>query len=236
MTECTKTASVADLPVCDSTSGDSYIIVQNGDNACKVKLKDLILGPENVDFYPELIDILNKIASLLTAVQPNSASWNEAASTVSTKETKWDNAANASYTTTLKNRLDAGESKWNAAADAYAARGDNWDTTAEIVAANESKWNSAYEILKIKQHDWDSAYTVTTQGTLGAIHEAFETVTTAPWWLSHSDWGDGTSDTSGPTKAQVYQAWSYYSLKSEKLNEVLTEVQTSSASWHASHS
>ena len=72
MTECTKTASVADLPVCDSTSGDSYIIVQNGDNACKVKLSDLILGPNNVDFYPELIDIINKLDSLLTAVQPNS--------------------------------------------------------------------------------------------------------------------------------------------------------------------
>lgn len=235
MTECTKTASVADLPVCDSTSGDSYIIVQNGDNACKVKLSDLVLGPENVDFYPQLIDIINKLDSLLTAVQPNSGKWNETHTTVTTNKTQWDAAGAGEYTTQLKSRMDAGEAKWNAAGDAYAARGDNWDNTANIVAANESKWNSAYDILKIKQHDWDSAYTISTEGVLGAFHEAFETVTTAPWWLSHSNWGTGDNATTGPTKAQVYQAWSYYSLNSEKLNEVLTEVQTSSASWHASH-
>jgi hypothetical protein len=235
MTECNKTTTVADLPVCDSTSGDSYLIVQNGDNACKVKLSDLVLGPENVDFYPALIDIINKLDSLLTAVQPNSAKWNETHTTVTTNKTKWDDAGAEVYTTALKSRMDAGETKWNNAADAYISNGSNWNHAAEVVQANESNWNDAYNIIQLKQHDWNSAYTITTEGVLGAFHEAFERVTTAPWWNDHTDWGDGTNGTNGPTKAQVYQAWSYYSLKSEKIDAVLTQVQAGSANWNASH-
>lgn len=235
MTDCNKTTTVADLPVCDSTSGDSYIIVQNGDSACKVKLSDLVLGPENVDFYPQLIDIVNKLESLLTAVQPNSATWNNTANQVRDDSPAWDQAAAADYTTTLKQRLDAGEANWNATYSAWLTNGSNWDNAWDIVDSNHAKWNTAYDILQLKQSDWNSAYTITTEGTLGAIHEAFETVTTAPWWLNHSDWGTGANGTTGPTKAQVYQSWSYYSLKSAKIDEVITRVQASSATWNQSH-
>ena len=236
MTECNNNTTVADLPVCDSTSGDSFLIVQNGDNACKVKLSDLVLGPENVDFYPALIDIINKLDSLLTAVQPNSAKWNASSTKVTTNSASWDNAASNDYTAGLKQRLDTGESKWNAVHDDWYANGDNWNDTADTVQANEAKWNTAYDILTIKQHDWDSAYTISTEGVLGAFHEAFETVTEAPWWLSHSNWGTGANATTGPTKAQVYQSWSYYSLNSQKLNAVMTAVQAGSAQWNSSHS
>ena len=64
MAKCNNNLTVASLPTCDNVAQSDYLIVYNNDKTCKVAVSDFIFGPENVDFYPDLVDIINNIETL----------------------------------------------------------------------------------------------------------------------------------------------------------------------------
>lgn len=229
MTNCNNTTSVADLPTCDSVDGDSYIIVQNANGACKVKISDIVLGPDNSSFWPQIQQLIEKVNDLASVVQTNSASWNDTSNTVTTNKPTWDTIGDYNITN-INERLTQGEGKWDAVTSTVNINSANWEATYQTVNRDKSKWTYAHDVIIATQDSWNKAYTVAVEGTIGAIHEAFETISTSPWWLSHSSWGGGTEET-GPTKAQMYETWYHHQVSHDLWNSVYNTVKANSASW-----
>ena len=67
--------SIKQLPVNTNVNKDDYFIIQDSLNTSIIKFKDLVLGPDNISFYDEIVDLRNRLTALETAVQTNSASW-----------------------------------------------------------------------------------------------------------------------------------------------------------------
>ena len=67
--------SIKQLPVNTNVSKDDYFIIQDSLNTSIIKFKDLVMGPDNISFYDEIVDLRNRLTALETAVQTNSASW-----------------------------------------------------------------------------------------------------------------------------------------------------------------
>lgn len=168
MTDCNKTTTVAELPSCDSVSNDSYLIVQGENAACKVKISDLVLSNENIDFYSQIEALVQKVNDLTTIVQANSGSWNDTATTVSQNKDIW-NAADG--VTNITTRLDAGENKWNEVATNVESKSANWENTYQVVDSDRHDWQNAYDIVFASQDNWNTAYSITLNG-IGAISEA----------------------------------------------------------------
>ncbi len=67
--------SIKQLPVNTNVTDDDYFIVQDKLNTSIIKFKDIIMGPDNVSFYDEIVELRNRLTALETVVQSNSASW-----------------------------------------------------------------------------------------------------------------------------------------------------------------
>lgn len=67
--------SIKQLPVNTNVNKDDYFIIQDSLNTSIIKFKDLVMGPDNISFYDEIVDLRNRLTALETAVQTNSASW-----------------------------------------------------------------------------------------------------------------------------------------------------------------
>lgn len=224
MTECNKTTTVAELPSCDSVSSDSYLIVQGENAACKVKISDLVLSNENVDFYSQIEALVQKVNDLTAIVQANSGDWNDTSTLVDQNKDIW-NAADG--ITNITTRLDAGENKWNEVATNVEVKSADWENTYQVVDNNRHAWQNAYDIVSANQNNWNTAYTITIDG-LGAIHEALEMINSSPWFQHYTD---GLNGSGQPTFAQVTSMWAAHQLHLPEWNSVYTTVLANSSGW-----
>lgn len=221
MTNCNNTTSVADLPTCDSVDGDSYIIVQNANGACKVKISDIVLGPDNSSFWPQIQQLIEKVNDLASVVQTNSASWNDTSNTVTSNKPTWDTIGDYNITN-INERLTQGEGKWDAVTSTVNINSANWEATYHTVDQNKSNWSYAYDIIISTQHNWNSAYASTLNGS-GALHEALEIIDTSPWYQQ------ATFPTLSQSQAQ--QMYQFYVTFKDRWNAVYNTVNANSASW-----
>jgi hypothetical protein len=185
MTSCDKTTSITELPVCTNVHGDSYLIVQNESSTCKVKVSDLVLGPDNVDFYPDLVDILNKLDELSSIIETNSGKWDKASTTTQTNSGMWDDASQYNLAD-MSNTLATGVPSWNNTTATMAGNSAKWDQTSVTVTLSSEEWERAKDIVSTSQTNWDQAYTITLDG-IQSIHEALEIIETSPWFTLYYD-------------------------------------------------
>lgn len=140
MTECNNNITLNDIPTCTDVDNQGYLIVQNTDSTCKVKISDLVFGVENVDFYPELINIITQLETLTTIVSENSANWNQAYTTTNTNSATWSQIDSMDL-------VDVGTVvKLNSA---------TWDDTTAVVYSNSAFWNTAYVELTSYSSQWN---------------------------------------------------------------------------------
>jgi len=224
MTDCNNITTVADLPTCTDVSRDSYLIVQGENQACKVKVGDLVLGNENVDFYDQIQALVQQVNDLTSVIQANSGTWNDTTTVVNTNKTTWDQA---DQITTLNTVVNNNQSDWTDTAALVAVNSANWQNTYIDVDANKDKWSYAHDIVFSSQQNWDSAYTATSDG-LGAIHEALELVNTSAWFESYTNGVGGDGE---PTFAQVTAIWAEWTLKSSEWDSVYNVVYANSGDW-----
>lgn len=190
MTQCDKTVTLTDLPTCDTVPRDSYLIVQGDTATCKVKVSDLVLGTENIDFYPELTEILNRLDLLESIVQSNSGSWNDAYQHTLSGHPVWESVTDVDLQG-LKDTVDQGEQDWNSVYSTMENNSGSWDNAADEININSDKWTLTHDIVNTSQSDWDTAYAATTDG-FQAISEAMEMIETSPWFTLYT----GSSATS----------------------------------------
>lgn len=210
MAECNKIVDVTSLETCSNIDNENYIIVQGTDSVCRAKISDLVLGPDNVDFYPELIEILNKLNSIITNISPLSAGWQQTKETVDTNKPLWDRY-NSSTLGSLENDITDNIDRWNDATGIVEGKYQDWDNTTQTVAASAGPWNTTYDILQNNQQKWDNAAVATSNGQL-AIFEALEMMETSPWFTLYTDGKEAAPP--------IASLWSLY-----------TTVQDNSASW-----
>lgn len=227
MTECNKTTTVAELPTCTEVSRDSYLIVQSDQHACKVKVSDLVLGNENVDFYDQIQQLVQKVNDLTSIIQANSANWNDTTTTVNTNKTTWDKAGDV---TTINQTLADNQADWTDTKTTMSLNSANWENTYLEVDKNKDKWTYSYDVVNSSQRNWDAAYTASIDG-LGAIHEALELVNTSPWFKSYTNGLTEAGGTLQPTFAQVTAIWAEWTLKSSQWDSVYNIVYANSGSW-----
>lgn len=209
MTECNKTTTISELPQCDSVQSDSYLIVQTQDTACKVKVSDLVLGPDNVSFYPDLTDILNRLDELTNIVQSNSAGWSQTKTTVDTNKSIWDQTATYDLAG-LANDVNANKDLWTQASTLVATNSSSWENAASRVATDGGTWDQTADIVEVSAPEWNQARNITLDGVT-AIYEALEIIETSPWFAYYND---------DPTAPPMAAMWEMYNV-----------VATNSASW-----
>ena len=219
MTECNKTTTVAELPTCDSVSSDSYLIVQGDNAACKVKISDLVLSNENVDFYSQIEALVQKVNDLTAIVQANSGDWNDTATTVDQNKDIW-NAADG--VTNITTRLDAGENKWNEVVTNVETKSADWENTYQVVDSDRHDWQNAYDIVFANKDNWNTAYTITLEG-IGAIHEALNMMGVATY-LQPATW-------TSVSEAQAEAMRISLELNKDNWTSVYNTVKAFSASW-----
>ena len=185
MAECNKIIDVSSLEECSNIDNENYLIVQGIDSVCRAKISDLVLGAENVDFYPELIEILNKLNSIITNISPLSAGWQQTKETVDTNKPLWDRY-NSSTIESLEDDIANNIDRWNDATAAVEGKEAIWDDTTESVSLSSAKWNSTYTIVDINKSNWDAAWQASTSGQL-AIFEALELMETSPWFVLYKE-------------------------------------------------
>lgn len=140
MTECNSNITLNDLPTCSNVDNQGYLIVQNDDSACKVKIADLILGVENVDFYPELLDIISQLETLTAIVQSKSAEWDTCYTTTNTNSADWG-------------QVDSlGLAEVGSVVESTSAE---WSNTTSLVFAKSSQWDAAYTYMTDYSVDWN---------------------------------------------------------------------------------
>lgn len=145
MTECNNNITLTDLPTCDNVDNQGYLIVQGEDNACKVKISNLVLGVENVDFYPELLEIISQLESLTSIVRENSASWSQAYTTTNTNSANWNQVESL-------NLADVGS--------VVESTSSTWNNTTSTVLANSSQWNAAYTYMTDYSNQWNDGLAI----------------------------------------------------------------------------
>ena len=177
MTDCSKTSTILDLPECADIPSDSYLLVQNSTNACKVKLSNLVMGPENIDFYPELIEILNKLDHITTFLQSNSGNWVSTHTTVHAESGTW-NTLNSVDLQDISDVVNDNKSKWSSTAATVELLSGNWDTTYTQLLAGKSSWDSTAATVLNNKDSWDQAYTTSLTVESVAV-EAIEIIESA---------------------------------------------------------
>jgi hypothetical protein len=223
MTSCDKTTSITELPVCTNVHDDSYLIVQNESSTCKVKISDLVLGPNNVDFYPDLIDILNKLDELSSIIEANSGKWNEASTTTQTNSGLWDDASQYNLAS-MSNTLATGAPSWNNTTATMIGNSAKWDQTSNTVTLSSEQWERAKDIVFTSQSDWDQAYVITLDG-IQSIHEALEIIETSPWFTLYYD------NNGAPPIAALWSLYTTVSGNSGNWDATYTTVSGNSGNW-----
>lgn len=184
MTSCDKTTSVNELPQCTDVPSDSYLIVQGEGTTCKVKIKDLVLGAENLDFYPELTEILNKLDTLTSIVQTNSAKWSGTHTSVLTGQPIWESIADLNLQGT-KDIIDQKSPEWNSASSLVANNSANWEASTDTVTLSADQWNLTHDKVVLGEESWNTAYVGFTDGAQ-SIHEALEMIAESPWFTLYT--------------------------------------------------
>ena len=220
MAKCNNNITVASLPTCDGVDENDYLIVYNNDNTCKVRFSDFVFGAENVDFYPDLINIISTLESLSSVVIPGSGDWNSVYSTVQTNSGGW-NSINTGDVPTLLQRVREEADDWSDTNTALQASSAGWDDTSALVDQKYLTWDRIATEFDTSKGDWNSAYNAT-RGGIQAIHEALAMIEQQPWYQYLTiDTGDsGGSGGSGGSGVN-YAAF----------NELYTTVQYNSAGW-----
>ena len=180
MAKCNNNVTVDSLPACDSVGENDYLIVYNNNKTCKVKFSDFVFGAENVDFYPELVDILNTLEELKTITSTNSADWSSTYTTTYFNSGDWETTGGADTAQLLQdvsNNID----NWNATYSTVSTLSSRWQTTYSLLEQGSTRWDRVASIVETSQDQWDSAYLASTNG-LAAIHEALEMIEQQPWY------------------------------------------------------
>ena len=159
MSECNNIVDVSALEQCSEIDNDSYLIVQKIDSVCRAKISDLVLGAENVNFYPELIEILNKLNSIITDISPLTAGWQQTKQTVDTNKPLWD-SYNESPLTGLEDNIKDNIDDWNATTQKVQTYSDDWINTTNSLGLSSGVWNDTANVVSIKTQNWDDAYTI----------------------------------------------------------------------------
>ena len=157
MTDCSKTSTILDLPECSDIPSDSYLLVQGSTNACKVKLSNLILGAENVDFYPELIEILNKLDHITTFLQSNSSNWSSTHTVVNAESGTW-NTLNDVDLQDISDVVNNNKNKWTSTASTVELLSSDWATTYTQMLTGKDSWDNTTTTVLNSKSDWDQAY------------------------------------------------------------------------------
>lgn len=154
MTDCNNTASINDLPTCNDVGSDSFIIIQKPDGTCKMKLSDLVIGAENVDFYPELLQIVNKLDQILSVIQPNSGNWNHTHTTVTTGKPIWDQTGDYNLQQ-LSETVTQNQDKWNDASTTTALNSANWSSAYDRIALDADQWSAATQTVQLSEETFN---------------------------------------------------------------------------------
>ena len=225
MTDCNNTTTVADLPTCTDVSRDSYLIVQGENQACKVKVSDLVLGNENVDFYDQIQALVQQVNDLTSVIQANSGTWNDTTTVVNQNKTTWDQADQITNLSTVVNN---NQSDWTDTAALVAVNSANWEATYQTVNAEKDRWQYAYDSVFIGEQNWNQAYTIALEG-VGAIHEALEIIETSPWYQTFNV--DSGPTMASATASQIAQTWSALQLNENNWTGVYNTVKANSGLW-----
>lgn len=199
MSECNNIVDISVLPECNTIDNDSHLIVQSIDSVCRAKISDLVLGADNVDFYPELIEIVNKLDTILSVLQTSSGDWNNTRSTVAGNSGTWSRY-NQSPLRGLEENVRDNIDDWNDSATVMAANSGKWNNTTNTVAVSVGLWNQTADfMIQGKQH-WDQARNITLDGVT-AIYEALEIIETSPWFSYYN------TDPSLPPMSEVWRLY-----------------------------
>lgn len=177
MSDCNNIVDVSSLDECSEIDNDSYLIVQKIDSVCRAKISDLVLGTQNIDFYPELIEIANKLDAIQTLLGANSAKWDSTAATVAANADKW-NSYTDSEIDDLADNIKENIDDWNNTTGVVAANADTWTGTTNAVALSSSRWNNTASAFETNGTNWDKAYTLALN-VENAAAEAIEIIDSA---------------------------------------------------------
>ena len=173
MTECNNNITIEGLPEADSATLNDYLIVHNNIQTSKVKLSNFVLAAENVDFYPELIEMVAQLNKLNTFIQSNSANWNNTYTTVNTTSSQWNTTA-ANEISEVKEKMDLYEPLWTSTYTTVLQNSAGWNYGNEVIL-DTTKWDAAADVVNTHRTIWDDAYAA-------AIKiETIVTVNSADW-------------------------------------------------------
>ena len=150
MAKCNNNVTVASLPTCESVSDNDYLIVYNSDTTCKVKFSDFIFGAENLDFYPELLDIISTLESLSSVTSPNSGDWNNVFSTVYTNSASWESLA-SDQRISLLDRVEQHIDSWIGTTTTVADNSATWDAAVSQLSTQSDRWNRVADEFATKK-------------------------------------------------------------------------------------
>lgn len=184
MTQCDKTVTLAELPTCDDVPRDSFLIVQGDNTACKVKVSDLVLGSENIDFYPELTEILNRLDLLESIMSANSANWTTGYGHAISGKDIWNQIPDLNIQD-MKDTLDNNKDDWSESYTTVANNSGSWGNAANEIEINSDNWTTTYETVNANESNWNTAYVASTNG-FQAIAEAMEMIETSPWFTIYT--------------------------------------------------
>lgn len=173
MTDCNNNITLNDLPTCSNVDNQGYLIVQNTDSACKVKISDLVLGVENVDFYPELLDIISQLETLTSIVQSKSAEWDTCYTTTNTNSANWNQVDSL-------NLAEVGSVVESTSAE--------WSNTTTLVFAKSAQWDAAYTYMTDYSTEWNDALSTINQfpdytETIGIVQQL-----SGQWNTAYMNW------------------------------------------------
>jgi hypothetical protein len=177
MSECNNIVDVSALDECSEVDNDSYLIVQSINSVCRAKISDLVLGAENVDFYPELIDIANKLDTILSILEPNSGKWDNTSEVVAASSNIWNSYTDSdipNIADDIKDNID----DWNSTTSTVNANAGDWDATTTAVALSASRWNNTASTFETNGANWEKAYTISLT-VENAAAEAIEIIDSA---------------------------------------------------------
>ena len=198
MAKCNNNITVATLPTIENVDVNDYLIVYNNIGTSKVKFQDLVFGAENVDFYPELIQIVNSLESLSGVIDPDYNNWNSTYNTVLSNSANWTSLATGNLPVLIDELQDNYES-WNDAVTLLRTTSSDWANSASTLQLKEARWDQIADIVETSRSNWDSAYAAT-RGGIEAIYEALAEIERQPWYTykisSSGGSGGGGGDSS----------------------------------------
>jgi hypothetical protein len=156
MTDCNNNVSIEGLPEAEFATLEDYLIVHNNVQTSKVKLSNFVIAAENVDFYPELIEMVAQLNSLNTFIQNNSANWDSTYTTVNTTSSQW-NTTSVNDILEVKQKMDLYGDLWTSTYTTVVTNSASWSYSNEIIL-DTSRWDSAAEVVSTHRTVWDEAY------------------------------------------------------------------------------